>query len=63
MYPNGFVFAAASTSHTSMPRSFANIATSFTNAMFTWRKVFSSSLVSSATRVLATGMVTSTNAS
>ena len=35
-------------SQTSMPRSWANIASSLTSAMLTWRNVFSSSLVSSA---------------
>ena len=38
-------------SQTSMPRSRANMASSLTSAMLTWRKVFSSSLVSSASRV------------
>ncbi len=47
-------------SHTSMPRSWANTASSFTRAMFTWRKVFSSSLVSSASFGVLTATVVST---
>jgi hypothetical protein len=60
MYPNGLVEAASMASHTSMPRSLANMASSFTSAMFTWRNVFSSSLVSSASRVPETATVEST---
>ena len=47
-------------SHTSMPRSAANMASSLTSAMFTCRKVFSSSLVSSASFGVLTGTVVST---
>ena len=47
-------------SQMSMPRSPANMASSFTRAMFTWRKVFSSSFTSSASRVPDTGTVVST---
>ena len=47
-------------SHTSMPRSWANMASSLTRAMLTWRKVFSSSLVSSASLGDETGTVWST---
>ena len=50
-YPKGLVDAASMASHTSMPSSPANMASSLTSAMFTCRKVFSSSLVSSASRV------------
>ena len=39
------------------------MASSFTRAMFTWRKVFSSNLVSSASRVPDTGTVLSTSRS
>lgn len=49
MKPNGLVDAASIASHTSTPSSPANMASSLTKAMFTWRKVFSSSLVVSAT--------------
>src|SRR6266702_1699882 len=55
MNPNGFVFAASITSQTSMfirsQRSFS----SFASAMFTQRKMFSRSFVSSASRVPFTG--------
>ena len=47
-------------SHTSMPRSLANMASSLTSAMLTCRKVFSSSLVSSASLGEHTGTVRST---
>ena len=54
MNPNGFVAAASMTSQGSTPiRRHAN-ASSFANAMFTLRKVFSSSLAVSATRGLDT---------
>ena len=60
MKPNGLVEAASIDSHTSMPRSAANIASSLTSAMFTWRNVFSSSLAISADRIDDTGTVRST---
>src|SRR6266851_5541657 len=50
MNPNGLVEAASIASHTLMPRPWANIASSFTRAMFTCRKVFSMILASSASR-------------
>ena len=50
-------------SQTSMPIASANTANSLTSAMFTWRKVFSNSLVSSASRVPDTGTVRSTSRS
>ncbi len=50
-------------SHTSIPRSRANMASSFTRAMLTWRKVFSSSLVSSASLGVDTATVRSTRVS
>ena len=55
MKPNGFVFAASITSHTSMPILCDINAISFTSPMFTARKVFSSSFTISATRVDVTG--------
>ena len=48
MKPNGLVAAASMTSHTSTPRRSQMIAISFTSPMFTERKVFSRSFVSSA---------------
>jgi len=63
MYPNGFVAAASITSGRSMPSWWANMAISLTSAMFTCRNVFSSSLVSSASRVPATATVLSTSVS
>ena len=51
MYPKGLVAAAPITSHTSMPMCADIIAISLTSAMFTLRKVFSSSFTISATRV------------
>ena len=48
MKPNGFVAAASITSHTSTPSLSQTIAISLTSPMFTLRKVFSSSLTSSA---------------
>jgi hypothetical protein len=43
MNPNGLVDAASMAAQTSMPRSWAKIASSLARAMFTCRKVFSSS--------------------
>ena len=60
MKPNGLVAAASMTSQMSMPSSWANIASSLTRAMLTWRNVFSSSLASSATFGLETGTTRST---
>ena len=54
MNPNGFVLAARITSHTSMFIRSHNSAISFTSAMFTLRKMFSSSFVISAARALDT---------
>ncbi len=48
MNPNGFVAAASITSQTSTPSLSHTMAISFTRPMFTERKVFSRSLVSSA---------------
>ena len=48
MKPYGLVAAASTTSQTSMPMRSQRIASSLTSAMFTERKMFSSSLVSSA---------------
>ena len=48
MKPNGLVAAASMTSHTSTPSLSQMIAISLTRPMFTMRKVFSSSLTSSA---------------
>ena len=48
MKPNGFVDAASTTSHTSMPIRSQSWASSLTSAMLTERKMFSSSFVSSA---------------
>ena len=55
MNPKGLVAAASMTSQTSMSIRSQSIASSFTSAMFTLRKMFSSSLVSSATSGLPTG--------
>ena len=60
MNPKGLVEAASMASHTSMPRSEANMASSLTRAMLTCRKVFSSSFVISATLGFDTGTVVST---
>jgi hypothetical protein len=60
MNPNGLLDAASIASHTSMPRPWAKTAISFTSAMFTCRKVFSSSLASSAALQEETGTVRST---
>ena len=59
MKPNGFEAAASITSQTSMPSLSQSIAISLTSAMLTERKMFSSSLESSA----ASGLVTSTTSS
>ena len=48
MKPNGFVEAASSTSQTSIPIRSNTILSSLTSAMFTARKMFSTSLVASA---------------
>ena len=63
MKPNGFVAAASMTSQTSIPTSWQTIAISLTSAMFTWRKVFSSSFASSAARQDETGTTLSTSCS
>ena len=55
MKPNGLVEAASITSLTSMPMRSQSIFSSFTSAMFTQRKMFSSSFDISATRVDETG--------
>ena len=55
MNPNGFVEAASTTSQMSMPMRSATIASSLTSAMLTERKMFSSSLDSSATSGVETG--------
>ena len=55
MKPKGLVAAASMTSQTSMPMRSQSIASSLTRAMLTLRKMFSSSLVSSATSGLVTG--------
>jgi hypothetical protein len=60
MKPNGFVFAASMTSHTSMFMRCDISAISLTRPMFTARKVFSSSLTISATCVELTGTTVST---
>ncbi|CNL20557.1 Uncharacterised protein [Mycobacterium tuberculosis] len=61
MNPKGLVAAASIDSHTSTPSSSAKTASSFTSAMLTWRNVFSSSLVSSASFGEETGTVRSTS--
>ena len=61
MKPNGLVAAASIADQMSTPRSFANIASSLTSAMFTWRNVFSRSFTSSASPVDATGTTLSTS--
>ena len=48
MNPNGLVAAASTTSQTSIPIRSQSWASSLTSAMFTERKMFSSSFVSSA---------------
>ncbi len=48
--PKGFVAAARTTSHVSMPRVLQSLAISFAMPMLIARKVFSQSLQASATR-------------
>ena len=55
MKPNGLVAAASITSQMSMPMRALSIFSSFTSAMLTQRKMFSSSLAISAARVVLTG--------
>ena len=55
MKPNGFVFAASMTSHTSMPMRSRTSFISLARAMFTARKMFSRSFAASATSGLDTG--------
>ena len=55
MKPNGLVAAASMTSHTSIFMRSQSMASSFMRAMFTLRKMFSSSLVISATSGVLTG--------
>ena len=55
MKPNGLVEAARITSQTSMPIRSRMTLSSLTRAMFTERKMFSSSLADSATWALLTG--------
>src|SRR5439155_1441306 len=62
MKPNGLVFAASITSHTSMSSLLHIIASSFTRPIFTARNVFSSSFTISATRVEVTGTTVDTTA-
>src|SRR5205809_6308202 len=62
MNPNGFVLAASITSQTSMSILWHINAISLTNPMLTARKVFSSSLTISATRVELTGTTRETTA-
>ena len=57
MKPYGLLAAASMTSHTSMPSLSHMMATSFTRAMLTARKVFSSSLTISAAWVDETGTI------
>ena len=61
MKPNGLVFAASMTSHTSMSILWHISAISLTRPMFTARNVFSSSFTISATRVELTGTTCSTD--
>ena len=63
MKPYGFVAAASTTSQTSMPMRSQRIASSLTSAMFTERKMFSSSLVSSAASGVETGTTSSQTSS
>ena len=60
MKPNGFVEAASTISHTSRSIRSQSCASSFTSAMFTERKMFSSSFVSSAASGEETGTTFST---
>lgn len=55
MKPYGLVAAASTASQMSTPNGRAQRASSLMRAMLTWRKVFSSSLVSSAVRGPETG--------
>ena len=57
MKPNGFVFAASTTSQTSMSMRSHMSASSLTRPMLTALNVFSSSLTISATRVELTGTI------
>ena len=59
MNPNGLVAAASTTSQTSTCMRSQSCASSFTSAMFTERKMFSRSLVSSAVSGEDTGMTVS----
>ena len=59
MNPYGLVAAASTTSQTSMPIRSQSTASSLTRAMFTERKMFSSSFVISA----ASGVATTTTSS
>jgi hypothetical protein len=63
MKPKGLVAAASTTSHTSIPVSWHNMASSFTRATFTCRNVFSRSLASSAARQEDTTTTFSTSCS
>ena len=60
MKPNGFVPAARTTSHTSTSIASRITLSSFTSAMFTARKMFSSSFADSATSALETSTTSST---
>src|SRR3979411_1541735 len=60
MNPNGLVAAVATTFQTSTPSLLQMMAISFARAMLTARKVFSSSLATSATAVDETGTTVST---
>src|ERR671936_233277 len=60
MKPNGFVAAAPTTSQTSMPIRSQSCASSLTSAMFTERKMFSSSFVNSAASGVETSTIVST---
>ena len=59
MKPNGLVLAASTTSQMLMPMRSLTSSSSFMSAMFTQRKMFSSSLVISAVRVEDTGTTVS----
>jgi hypothetical protein len=59
MNPNGFVPAASTTSQMSISMRSASIASSFTSAMFTERKMFSSSFASSAASGELSGTISS----
>ena len=62
MKPKGFVLAASITSQTSMPMRSSTSFISFASAMFTERKMFSSSFAASATSGLETGTTLATAA-